>query len=180
MEAVCSSEKSADFQRNIRCYVYPGRQTLKGKRKQQKKGLSCIRTCDLSVAAFYLPAKFLLALASTVILDSRSHGTHDHVLLSDCFWSLQNPLNVDCWPKCRGLKLHAPYNTRLPWQAYLFISLQIRSEFNEYFLHLIYVIWILHRQQKDQARSKMIYAAGLLTCFRMLAGSKGPSHSSGC
>jgi hypothetical protein len=36
-----------------------------------------------------LPAKLLLALSSTVILDSESHGTHGHILLSDGSGSLQ-------------------------------------------------------------------------------------------
>jgi hypothetical protein len=30
-----------------------------------------------------LSAKFLLVLASVVVLGSESHGTHDHILLSD-------------------------------------------------------------------------------------------------
>jgi hypothetical protein len=30
-----------------------------------------------------LTAKFMLALASIVILDSEFHGTHDHILLFD-------------------------------------------------------------------------------------------------
>jgi hypothetical protein len=30
-----------------------------------------------------LPDKLLLSLASTVIVGSESHGTHDHILLSD-------------------------------------------------------------------------------------------------
>jgi hypothetical protein len=37
-----------------------------------------------------LTAKLLLALASTVILGSESHGTHDYILLSDGSGSLQN------------------------------------------------------------------------------------------
>jgi hypothetical protein len=36
-----------------------------------------------------MPVKLLLALASTVILGSKSHGFHDHILLSDGFGSLQ-------------------------------------------------------------------------------------------
>jgi hypothetical protein len=34
-------------------------------------------------------SKFLLALASTVILGFESYGTHDHILLSDGYGSLQ-------------------------------------------------------------------------------------------
>jgi hypothetical protein len=37
-----------------------------------------------------LPAKLLLVLASTIILDSESHETHDHTLLPDGSVSLQN------------------------------------------------------------------------------------------
>jgi hypothetical protein len=37
-----------------------------------------------------LTAKLLLALASTVILGSESHRTHDHILLSDGSGSLQS------------------------------------------------------------------------------------------
>jgi hypothetical protein len=37
------------------------------------------------------PIKLLLALASTLIRGSESHGTHDHVLLSDGSGSLQTP-----------------------------------------------------------------------------------------
>jgi uncharacterized membrane protein YkvI len=40
-------------------------------------------------SAVYLTAKLLLALASTVILGSESHGTHDLILLSDGSGSLQ-------------------------------------------------------------------------------------------
>jgi hypothetical protein len=36
-------------------------------------------------------ANLLLALANTVIFGSESHRTHDHILLSDGFWSLQTP-----------------------------------------------------------------------------------------
>jgi hypothetical protein len=36
-----------------------------------------------------LTAKLLLALASTVILGSESHGTHYHILLSDGSGSIQ-------------------------------------------------------------------------------------------
>jgi hypothetical protein len=81
-----------DFQRTTRCYIREDR-TLKGKRTQKKNVLDCIRTRDLSVAPFYLSAKFLLALASTVILVPGSQGTHCHILLSNGFRSLQYPLN---------------------------------------------------------------------------------------
>jgi hypothetical protein len=43
-----------------------------------------------------LPANFLLVLASTVILGSESHGTHDHILLSDGSGSLLNTLSYPC------------------------------------------------------------------------------------
>jgi hypothetical protein len=38
-----------------------------------------------------LAAKLVLALASTVILGSESHGTCDHILLSDSSGSCQAP-----------------------------------------------------------------------------------------
>jgi hypothetical protein len=38
----------------------------------------------------WLIAKFLLALASTMIFGSKSHGTHGHILLSDGSGNLQN------------------------------------------------------------------------------------------
>jgi hypothetical protein len=37
----------------------------------------------------------MLALVSTVILGSDSHGTHNHALLSDGSWSLPN--NIDLY-----------------------------------------------------------------------------------
>jgi hypothetical protein len=49
-----------------------------------------MKTCG--VADSLLLAKLLLALASTVILGSESHGTHDHILHSDGFGSLQSNL----------------------------------------------------------------------------------------
>jgi hypothetical protein len=61
--------------------LYPRRQE-KEKKNPQKN--------ILGAAAFYLPAKFLLALASRV-----SHGTHNRILMSDVLWSLQTPLNGD-------------------------------------------------------------------------------------
>jgi hypothetical protein len=42
----------------------------------------------------WLISKLLLALASTVILGSDSHGTHDHILLPDGSGSLQNPVGM--------------------------------------------------------------------------------------
>jgi hypothetical protein len=40
-----------------------------------------------------MTAKLLLALASTVILGSESHETHDHTLLSDGSGSLQTTVD---------------------------------------------------------------------------------------
>jgi hypothetical protein len=39
--------------------------------------------------SFSLPAKVLLALVSTMVLGSESHGTQDHILLFDGAGSLQ-------------------------------------------------------------------------------------------
>jgi hypothetical protein len=50
----------------------------------------CLAT--ISRLTHWLTAKLLLALASTVTLGSESHGTHDHVLLSDGSGSLQTTL----------------------------------------------------------------------------------------
>jgi hypothetical protein len=41
----------------------------------------------------WLTVKLLLALASTVILGSKSQGTHDHILFSDGWVSLQTHVN---------------------------------------------------------------------------------------
>jgi hypothetical protein len=46
-----------------------------------------------------LSARFLLALAITMILGSESHGTYDHILLSDSSGSLQT--------LCAGLLLYS-------------------------------------------------------------------------
>jgi hypothetical protein len=51
-----------------------------------------------------LTAKLLLVLASSVVLDSESHGTHDHILLSDDSRSLQT-LHTG------GGVLHIPFYT---------------------------------------------------------------------
>jgi hypothetical protein len=52
-----------------------------------------------------LTAKLLLALASTVILDSQSHGTHDHILLSDGSGSLHHS------PDSSNVRLVVNYET---------------------------------------------------------------------
>jgi hypothetical protein len=49
----------------------------------------CFRLVCLSTDS--LSNKLLLALTSAVILASDSHGTHDHILLSDVPGSLGNP-----------------------------------------------------------------------------------------
>jgi hypothetical protein len=49
---------------------------------------------DTDRLAGWLPDKVLLVLASTVILRAESHGTHEHVLLSDGSGSLQSALNT--------------------------------------------------------------------------------------
>jgi hypothetical protein len=41
-----------------------------------------------------LPAKLLLVVASTVIFGSKSHGIHDHILLSDGSGSLPEELTA--------------------------------------------------------------------------------------
>jgi hypothetical protein len=56
--------------------------------------VSCVESCPLCSVwqTYLLTAELLLALASTVILGSKSHGTHDHILLSDSSGSLQATL----------------------------------------------------------------------------------------
>jgi hypothetical protein len=59
----------------------------------------CLSGCKLASShqsgiADWTTAKLLLALASTVILGSESHGTHDHVLLCHESGSLQTTVPV--------------------------------------------------------------------------------------
>jgi hypothetical protein len=49
--------------------------------------------------ADWLIANLLLGLASTVIFDAESHGTHDHILLSDRCGSPQT-FSTDCLLSC--------------------------------------------------------------------------------
>jgi hypothetical protein len=53
------------------------------------------RACLSAIRGYTVQSgKLLLALASTVILGSESHGTPDHILLPDGYGSLQSTVSV--------------------------------------------------------------------------------------
>jgi hypothetical protein len=66
----------------------------------------------------WLTAELLLALASTVILGSESHETHDRILLSDGRGSLQ----TDCWIAA-GPRQHSYSWVRVPRDSWPYFTL---------------------------------------------------------
>jgi hypothetical protein len=69
---------------------------------------------------FWLTAKLLLALASTVIFGYESHGTHGHILLSDGSGSLQTLPCCFCCSLC--------YSSRRDFVSYKpFINVNLRD-----------------------------------------------------
>jgi hypothetical protein len=67
---------------------------------------------------YWLPGKLLLNLASTVILDSVSHGTYDTILFSDGSGSLHNPLTcfyITGFGPCYLALARSSLETSFPW-----------------------------------------------------------------
>jgi hypothetical protein len=60
----------------------------------------------------WLTAKLLLALASTGILGSRPHETHDHILLSDGLSQIQNRFKTGGLRPISGSLRQAPWDSR--------------------------------------------------------------------
>jgi hypothetical protein len=80
-------------------------------------------------------AKLLLTFASTVILGAEFHGTHDHILLSDCC-RMSSPVNC-CWSWPAQLFLVSnPFGTHYHQQPPLLVPLyRLSAVMSQYYIN---------------------------------------------